>query len=105
MGSYVYIESERWTDDEGVSHRLYTVGFYGPDDTWHGDSDHNEREEAAKRAAWLNGSRRNVELQQAGDALAQAVMEAGYAINELDPRCERTGWDGGESLRKWRSVR
>ena len=44
---YVYIESE---------HNLWTVGFYDPKGNWHPDSDHDNREEAAKRVAWLNGS-------------------------------------------------
>lgn len=45
--SYVYIRSEPG---------LWTVGFYRPDGKWTTDSDHDDREEAAKRAAWLNGS-------------------------------------------------
>ena len=45
---YVYIESEPG---------LYTVGFYQPDGTWVAESDHANREEAAKRVAWLNGSK------------------------------------------------
>lgn len=35
---------------------LWTVGFYEPDGTWQTDSDHEEREEAAKRTNYLNGS-------------------------------------------------
>ena len=54
---YVYIQSERWTDENGFSHNLYTVGHYAPDGTWHTDSDHGDREDAAKRVAYLNGSR------------------------------------------------
>ena len=46
-GVWVYIRSEP---------RLWTVGFYAPDGTWHTDSDHATAEEAAARAAWLNGS-------------------------------------------------
>ena len=34
---------------------LWTVGFYAPDGKWHPESDHDDREEAAKRVAWLNG--------------------------------------------------
>jgi hypothetical protein len=45
---WVYIQSEPG---------LYTVGFYSPDGEWHTDSDHGDREEAAARVAWLNGSR------------------------------------------------
>jgi len=45
---YVYIQSEPG---------LWTVGFYGPGDKWNPESDHNKKEEAAKRTAWLNGSK------------------------------------------------
>jgi hypothetical protein len=44
---YVYIQSEPG---------LWTVGFYDPSGKWHGDSDHSDREEAAKRVAFLNGT-------------------------------------------------
>ncbi len=44
---YVYIRSEPG---------LWTVGFYKPDGTWQSESDHDEREEAARRVAWLNGT-------------------------------------------------
>ena len=50
--TWVYILSE-----SEPTHRLYTVGFYAPDGTWHGDSDHSTREEAAKRVAYLNGGK------------------------------------------------
>lgn len=46
MTTYVYIKSEPG---------LWTVGFYGPNGTWSPESDHNDREEAAKRVATLNG--------------------------------------------------
>ena len=45
---YIYIKTEP---------NLYTVGFYTPDGRWEPESDYNEKEEAAKRVAWLNGSR------------------------------------------------
>lgn len=45
--SYVYIKSEPG---------LFTVGHYDPTGRWHSDSDHGDREEAAKRVAWLNGA-------------------------------------------------
>lgn len=44
---YYYIKSEP---------SLWTVGCDDPNGKWHADSDHNNREEAAKRVAWLNGS-------------------------------------------------
>lgn len=46
MATWVYIQSEP---------QLWTVGFYGPDDKWHSDSDHSSREEAGKRVHYLNG--------------------------------------------------
>ena len=45
---YVYIESEKG---------LWTVGFYDPKGKWHPESDHDVREEAAKRVSYLNGGR------------------------------------------------
>lgn len=47
MSTWVYIRSEP---------QLWTVGFYAPNGEWHADSDHGSAEEAARRAAWLNGS-------------------------------------------------
>lgn len=44
--TWVYIRSEPG---------LFTVGFYAPDGTWHTDGDYG-REEAAERAAHLNGA-------------------------------------------------
>ncbi len=45
---YVYLRSEPG---------LWTVGFYAPDGSWHSESDHDNREDAARRVAWLNGSK------------------------------------------------
>ena len=45
---YVYLKSDP---------ALWTVGFYKPDGTWEAESDHTSQDEAAKRVAWLNGSR------------------------------------------------
>ena len=47
--SWVYIRSEP---------HLWTVGFYDPDGKWHTDSDHDNRDDAAARVAWLNGGDR-----------------------------------------------
>jgi len=47
MNGYVYIKSEPG---------LWTVGFYDPDGRWQPESDHDEREKAAARVAYLNGS-------------------------------------------------
>jgi hypothetical protein len=47
---YIYISSE---DD------LWTVGFYEPKtNEWMPESDYTDKEEAAERTAWLNGSSR-----------------------------------------------
>ncbi len=48
--AYVYIKSEP---------QLWTVGFYDPKGEWHPDSDHDNREEAADRVAYLNGGMAN----------------------------------------------
>lgn len=34
---------------------LWTVGFYDPNGNYQTDSDHSDREEAAKRVHYLNG--------------------------------------------------
>ncbi len=47
---YVYIQSEKG------DYPLWTVGFY-QDGKWNPESDHSDREEAAKRTAWLNGGK------------------------------------------------
>ena len=44
---WVYVRSEP---------QLFTVGFFDPRGRWHSDSDHGSREEAAARAAYLNGA-------------------------------------------------
>lgn len=43
---YVYIQS---------APGLYTCGFYSPDGQWHAESDHSDKEDAAKRTHYLNG--------------------------------------------------
>jgi len=49
MTTWVYLQSEPG---------LWTVGYYDPKGRWYADSDHDSREEAAKRVAYLNGARR-----------------------------------------------
>ncbi len=43
---WVYLKSEP---------NLYTVGFFDPNGKWNTDSDHETKEEAAKRVSYLNG--------------------------------------------------
>jgi len=44
---YVYIRTES---------QLWTVGFYDPKGRFIPESDHDNKEDAARRVAWLNGS-------------------------------------------------
>ena len=46
---YVYIKSEK---------RLWTVGFYGPNDEWVPESDHDSQDQAAERVHYLNGGKK-----------------------------------------------
>lgn len=43
---YIYIKSEPG---------LWTVGFYDPQGVFQSESDHDSKEEAARRVHWLNG--------------------------------------------------
>ena len=45
---YVYIKTESC---------LWTVGFYDPKGKWNSESDWDNKEDAAKRVAWLNGNK------------------------------------------------
>jgi hypothetical protein len=56
---YVYIRSES---------DLYTVGWFDAQGKWHPESDHSLKEDAAKRVAWLNGSRDGESNDQADQA-------------------------------------
>lgn len=49
--TYVYL-----TDRQDGNGDLHTVGFYDPKGKWVPESDHEDKEEAAKRVAFLNGS-------------------------------------------------
>lgn len=57
MTSWIYIQTERWTDEDGTPHSLFTVGFYDPQGKFQPDSDHSRREDAALRCNFLNGGR------------------------------------------------
>lgn len=58
--SYVYVKSEPG---------LWTVGFYKPSGEWVSESDHSSTEDAAQRAAWLNGA-------PDAAAIAQAILDS-----------------------------
>ena len=45
---WIYIQTER---------QLFTVGFYDPSGTFHGDRDWPSREAAAARVHYLNGGK------------------------------------------------
>ena len=46
---YVYIRAK--------GEPLFVVGFYDPNGEWQPESDHTNREEAAKRVHYLNGGK------------------------------------------------
>ena len=56
---YVYIQSSKygagWTTygDQGF---IWTVGFYDPKGKWNPESEHDSKESAARRVAFLNGA-------------------------------------------------
>lgn len=60
---YIYILSEN-----EPTHRLYTVGCGEPHtESWQPDSDWNDQEKAAQRAAYLNGNSRAVDPKGTAD--------------------------------------
>ena len=64
---YVYINSEPG---------LWTVGFYRPSGSWEAESDHDSRESAAERVAWLNGEAKLVKRVYAtGQAYREATAD------------------------------
>jgi hypothetical protein len=52
---YVYIQTE-FTGQGGATAPLWTVGHYDPEGKWLSESDHDSREAAASRVAYLNGA-------------------------------------------------
>lgn len=52
---YVYRLTEKFRDEDGYTHELYTVGFYTPSGEWIPESDHSFRDDAADRVHYLNG--------------------------------------------------
>lgn len=50
---YIYIKTEKQDHDNPKG--LWTVGFYDPDGKWQSESDHESRDEAARRVHWLHG--------------------------------------------------
>lgn len=74
---YVYIQSEP---------RLFTVGFYDPQGTWNPESDHSDSEAAAKRVAWLNGSKSECVKEHEPDEFALHVASPDPGWLPLVPR-------------------
>lgn len=60
--NWIYVETER---------HLWTVGFYDPRGTWHTDSDHTDREKAARRVHYLNGERQESDDIDEGGSLSE----------------------------------
>lgn len=85
---WFYILSET-----GPDHRLYTVGYEDQNGDWHTDSDHNDKEEAAKRVHYLNGGSNNsapiaVNMLKMFEAIEMAIggflalKAVGYSISD-----------------------
>lgn len=72
---YVYILSEPG---------LYTVGFYDPSGRWHPDSDHNDRDKAAERVAYLNGQKSNTITEHARKSLENDIYQLLMENPEMD---------------------
>lgn len=64
---------------------LWTVGERRPDGTWEPESDHGSPEEAARRAAWLNGAGSSEDCQC--DRWTAAIAR----VATLEPRDIDTG--------------
>ena len=69
---YVYIISEKPCADNDYN-TLYTVGFYDPAGKWHPDSDHEDREIAAERVAFLNGGPKPDSIDQANRKIIEQM--------------------------------
>jgi hypothetical protein len=73
---YVYIRTEP---------RLWTAGFYKPDGEWEPDSDHGSQQDAAWRAAALNGAPDTRELREVlAEADAAPAGSRGEIVKLLD---------------------
>ena len=59
----------------------WTVGFYTPDGSWMGESDHENSEEAGKRVNYLNGGRteevKSLDLSSYKEELTEVVHKVG----------------------------
>lgn len=75
---FVYVKSEP---------SLWTVGHYTPDGRWIAESDHGSSEEAARRAALLNGGATAApEMREAPEDIAVALQR------RLETRGGGGGW-------------
>ena len=78
--------------------RLWTVGYYAPDDSWFTDSDHGDTASAAARVAELNGGKAvpvidypTAILRKERDALAERVETLEAAMSEACLRLDASG--------------
>ena len=86
---------------------LWTVGFYNPDGKFEPESDHDNREEAAKRVHYLNGGSESDCLNvknQTGDTIDLCSGENEYTLqpNEVIAICISMRLDsifGGAALK------
>lgn len=77
MSVWVYARTEA---------NLWTVGYYGPTGEWNTDSDYHNRNQAAERAAFLNGSGISslTELNRLQALMAKILIEAKDLKNGLE---------------------
>ena len=68
-------------------HETYTVGFHDPKGVWHPESDHEERDKALDRVAWLNGAADD-------DSTRMIVQAASTLIAEFDDSYDASCDDG-----------
>jgi hypothetical protein len=75
--SWVYVRSK--------TEQLYTVGFFDPDGGWHTDSDHDTRDAAADRCAYLNGRASLNEIEEVLRRAVDDVLAKARAPRRLGP--------------------
>lgn len=82
---YVYIKSEP---------QLWTVGFYDPAGKWESESDHDSKDDAAKRVSFLNGNK-TADSKNSLEILDMIIADCETDVKEFD-RKPFTGKTVGE---------